>query len=312
MKHILFIGYSNLLRRRILPILSQTNFTSISIAKHESQNWENDQIGYTKFNNFEDAFNDCKADIVYISTINSSHYELALKALNNGFNVIVDKPSTLCYNDTKHLVEVAKFKKVLICESTVYLNHPQFFLINEFLSNRNFKIKHITIHFSFPPLNQDNFRYKKNAGGGAIFDTGPYVASIGRYFFNEVPSKASVNVLGSNSEVETAYSVLLKYSEGRSIMAFCSFCTEYINRINILGDHFLIDLDRVFTIPDDCENKLIIRSRNESETIIAKKGNSFLLFLNEINEALDSKNYNRFYQNMLIDSETIQKLINNK
>ena len=44
MNHILFIGYSNLLRKRILPILSTTPFTKISIAKHESQNWGNDDI----------------------------------------------------------------------------------------------------------------------------------------------------------------------------------------------------------------------------------------------------------------------------
>lgn len=40
-----------------------------------------------------------------------------------------------------------------------------------YLTGGNLAVKHITVHFSFPPLHPDNFRYKKNAGGGAIYDT---------------------------------------------------------------------------------------------------------------------------------------------
>lgn len=312
MKHILFIGYSNLLRRRILPILCNTQFSKISVAKHESQKWETDDIDYDRYNSFDDAFDSCSPDIIYISTINSSHFELALRALNKGTHVIVDKPATLCYNETKILVNLAKQKGLLICESTVYLYHPQFKCIDGILTGRNLAVKHITVHFSFPPLHPDNFRYKKDAGGGAIYDTGPYTASIGRHFFNEVPSDVSIHIHESINEVETSYSALLKYSDEKSVMAFCSFNTEYINRINILGNSFLIDLDRVFTIPDDFENNISLRSNNKTEVITAKKGNTFQLFFDEVIESLRTNSFNCFYERMLIDSETIQKLINNK
>jgi len=312
MSHILFIGYSNLLRKRILPILCNTPFSKISVAKHELQNWETDDICFVKYNSFEDAFKNCTPDIIYISTINSSHFELALKALNKGAHVIVDKPATLCYNETLKLVNLAKQKGLLICESTVYLNHPQFQTIKKLLNERNFEAKNITVHFSFPPLDTDNFRYKKSAGGGAIFDTGPYIASIGRYFFHEAPLDVSIDIHESNSEVETSYSALLKYSAGKSVMAFCSFNTEYINRINILGNNFSIDLDRVFTIPDDYENCITLRTNNKTETFVAKKGNTFQLFLDEVITALKSNKFNSFYERMLIDSETIQKIINKK
>lgn len=312
MNHILFIGYSNLFRKRILPILCNTSFTKISVAKHESQNWELDEIPYEKYNSFEDAFDNCTPDVIYISTINSSHYELALRALNKDVHVIVDKPATLSFEETKILVNLAKQKGLLICESTVYLNHPQFDTIDILLRERNFEVKHITVHFSFPPLNSDNFRYKKNAGGGAIYDTGPYTASIGRYFYNEVPTEVSTFIHESSDEVETSYSTIIKYSGGKSVMAFCSFNTEYINRINVLGPDFLIDLDRVFTIPDDFENNIILRSKNKSEIIVAPKGNTFQLFFIEVLKTLKSNNFNFYYDRMLIDSETIQKLINNK
>ncbi len=312
MKHILFIGYSNLLRKRILPILQNVGFDSISVAKHQSQQWDEENIPFTKYDCFEDGFNQYDADIVYISTINSTHYRLAKEALLKGKHVIVDKPSTLHFRETQELVNIAREKGLLICESTVYLNHPQFGAIQNMITERGFEPKHITVHFSFPPLNANNFRYKKSEGGGAIYDTGPYTASIGRYFFNETPLDVSINIHETYDDVDTSYSALLKYRNGKSVMSFCSFNTEYINRINILGNNFLIDLDRVFTIPDDYQNTIHLRTANKSFDILAPSGNTFQLFFEEVLDSIKSGNYNCFYNSMLIDSETIQMLNDKK
>lgn len=312
MKHILFIGYSNLLRKRILSILNSAGFGTISIAKHVSQQWEEENVAFTKYDCFEDAFEKCNPDVIYISTINSTHYQLAKEALKMGKHVIVDKPSTLHYSETAHLVDLAKEKGLLICESTVYLNHPQFDCIKELMKENGFEPKHITVHFSFPPLNPQNFRYKKSEGGGAVYDTGPYTASIGRYFFNETPQQVSIDIHETHDDVDTSYSALLKYKNGKSVMAFSSFNTEYINRINILGNNFLIDLDRVFTIPEDFRNTISYRTLNKSHELISPCGNTFQLFFQEINKTLETGNYNHFYNNMLIDSETIQMLNDKK
>ena len=41
-------------------------------------------------------------DLVYISLINPMHFQVAKKALKLGNNVIIDKPITLKFNETKN------------------------------------------------------------------------------------------------------------------------------------------------------------------------------------------------------------------
>ncbi len=50
------------------------------------------------------------------------------------------------------------------------------------MANENQIPTHITVDFSFPPLDPENFRYKKDLGGGALNDLGPYAVSAGRVF----------------------------------------------------------------------------------------------------------------------------------
>ena len=131
MGRILFLGYSNLIKARILPILSRLSIKSYSIAKYEGQDWD-DWDGLNtidKYNTYEEGLNNFKGELVYVSTVNSTHFLYAKLALEYGFHVIVDKPATMEYVQASKLIEVAKQKNLLVCESTVYLYHPQFEMI---------------------------------------------------------------------------------------------------------------------------------------------------------------------------------------
>lgn len=312
---ILFIGYSNLFKNRILPVLNTLDFVSkISIAKYESQDWDD---GYKKtdkpvslYDDFQSALENFKGDLVYISTTNHSHYQWAKKFLESGFNTIVDKPATLLLSETKELIEMAKSKNLLLSESTVYLYHPQFYWLENYIKENNFVPKHITFLFSFPPLDKNNFRYSKNLGGGAILDTSAYVASIGRFFFGELPVECSVSINSDNEEVDTSYSFLLTYPNGKSIVGHSGFTTEYINRINVLGENLSIDIDRVFTLPENVENPVHVRSKNNSETFVTASGNMFKEYFIYIQKCLQNKTYDELYENMNQDAYVRELLIN--
>ena len=52
------------------------------------------------YKSYDFAIKTTKAKTVYISLINSEHFKWALKSLNSGKNVIVDKPLTLSLKKT--------------------------------------------------------------------------------------------------------------------------------------------------------------------------------------------------------------------
>ncbi|GHT91526.1 NDP-hexose-3-ketoreductase [Spirochaetia bacterium] len=314
MNSILFLGYSNLLKTRILPILKYLNFDNVSIAKFKDQPWDldykNNGFFISTYDNYEEALESFRGNIVYISMVNSSHYKYALLSLQMGFNVIVDKPATLKLSETRSLLETAGRQKLLIGESLVYLMHPQFSQIDNIFLRYNDSPKLITAHFSMPPFTRENFRYKKELGGGAILDTSPYAVSLGRYFFAGLPETVKCVVNETKTDgVEIEYSLLMRYKDGRCLIGHFGFNTEYINQITIFGTRTNISLNRVFTIPEDLENTINIFHENTITTEYSQKGNNFRLYLEYYLKALNSSAYEDFYNNMLNDA-IVREMIN--
>jgi len=316
MNSILFLGYSNLLKTRILPILKTLNIQSLSIAKYSEQKWDDELKKYsftiTLYDDYEDALCNFKGNIVYVSTVNSSHYKYALLSLEKGFNVIIDKPATIKLEESVHLITIAKEKGLLISEATVYLEHPQFSLINEIFSENADFPKLITAHFSMPPFKNDNFRYKKELGGGAILDTAPYAVSLGRYFFKKLPLyvQCTVNERADDG-LETEYSLLMAYSNGKCLIGHFGFNTEYINQLMIMGNRTNILLNRVFTIPEDLENIIYITHKNVSSEKKSEKGNNFQLYMEKYLNTLNVGNYKVFYSDLLADAQAREMIMNN-
>lgn len=316
MASILFIGYSNLVKGRILPELKKTGFTEVSIAKYEGQPWDEEYkkcaLPVTCYDNYEEGLASFKGDVVYISTVNSTHAEYAKKSLEAGLNTIVDKPATLTLQETEDLVEMAKNKNLYIGESTVYLKHPQMETIKQiFAKNEDFP-KMATIHFSMPPFQPNNFRYQKSLGGGAIMDTAPYAVSVGRFFFGSKPEKVSCIISESQEDgLDIEYSLLMSYPGGKSMIGHFGFNTEYINQVFLMGNRTNVLVNRIFTIPENMVNELIVNHMNQVSIVRTPSGNNFELFLKYVLTIIKSGNYDQAYQDMLWDAEVKDMITKN-
>ena len=316
MASILFLGYSNLVKGRILPILSKAGITEVSIAKYEGQPWDEDYkkcgLPVTCYDNYEAGLAAFKGDLVYISTVNSTHAEYARKALEAGLNTIVDKPATLTLKDAEELVALAKQKNLFLGESTVYLMHPQLTTIKQIFVNNEDAPKLATIHFTMPPFQPNNFRYQKSLGGGAIMDTAPYAVSVGRYFFGSKPEKVECVVSERQEDgLDIEYSLMMSYPDGKTMIGHFGFNTEYINQVHLMGTRTNVLVNRIFTIPDTMENELTVNHLNQVSVVKTPAGNNFELYLKDALSVLKSGNYEKAYQNMLWDAEAKNMIINN-
>ncbi|MEI6048943.1 MAG: Gfo/Idh/MocA family oxidoreductase [Bacteroidota bacterium] len=314
---ILFIGYSNVIRRRILPYIYEIDhLDAVDIAKYYTQCDEIVEMFDLKgelFNSYEEALSKSKAKIAYISTVNSTHAYWAEQALNHGMHVIVDKPAFMSSKITMDLVGLAKTKNLAIAEATVYSFHPQIKRVLEIIKERQFIPKNLTVNFSFPPMSPDNFRYNKSLGGGAINDLGPYVVSVGRVFFNALPEKIVCSITGIDlkNEIETSFSVLAQYSNGRTMVGNFGFNSEYINRLNVIGECFYFELNRVFTPPGDQENEVIFKTNNRTDILKTEKSNCFINFIKDFIDSIRMNNHSINYSNLIDDAYAIELLKQN-
>ena len=250
---LLLIGYSKIAQKRVLPALSKAGVTQVDVASHSRAGdvvLPRGAAGQV-FGDYETALAESDADLVYVSTVNSTHAEWAARALGRGCHVIVDKPACTSPVGTRRLLDLAQQQDRCLAEATVYGYHPQIGAARQAFVEAGSRPTRIIATFSFPPLPADNFRYKAAFDGGALWDLGPYAVTPGRLFFGEEPKEIECHVTGRGDEVETSFSVLMTYGGGCSMVGHFGFDTGYRNRLDILGPGVTVTIDRVFTTPAD-------------------------------------------------------------
>ena len=82
------------------------------------------EYGVTKiYDTVEEFVKDPEVQVVYIATINPTHYELTKACLNAGKHVYCEKPFVMQKDQAVELIELAKSKGLFLCENlwTKYL-----------------------------------------------------------------------------------------------------------------------------------------------------------------------------------------------
>ncbi len=120
------------------------------------------------------------ADTVYLGVPNDLHMEMAMKALEAGKNVILEKPITLNYSQTRRLSDIAREKGLFLYEAITTLYQPDFIALKEQLE-RVGEVRLVSCNFSQYSSRYDAFRQGQLSpalnpaqGGGALMDLNIY------------------------------------------------------------------------------------------------------------------------------------------
>ena len=91
--------------------------------------------GYTAYDDYEKAISDCECDLVDICMPNFLHHDVAICALNNGRDIICEKPLATTVADAKNMVETALRLKKHIYYAEDWLFAPAFRKAKEILAS---------------------------------------------------------------------------------------------------------------------------------------------------------------------------------
>lgn len=305
----LLLGYSSIAKRRVLPALSKLGVQSIDLASCSSRQiaWPESSSG-SLFCDYREALDTSHADVVYVSTRNHHHAPLVEAALESGRHTIVDKPAFLSLADANRLTELAECKGLALAEATVYPFHPQIEAIRNSFTEAGASPTRLSAIFSVPPLPRENFRYQVECGGGALLDLGPYAVTPGRIFFGEPPETVICRVLTRSCGVDTSFSLLMSYSNGKSLVGHYGYTTGYCNRLEILGPDTTATLDRVFTTPPDFALDIEWSHRNQGRTLHVPAGDAFVAFLGAFLQSVREGDREPWYRRLLDDAEVLHRL----
>jgi predicted dehydrogenase len=308
--HLLILGYSSIVRRRVLPAARVVSaFEAISIASR-SQGGGAAEGGVTWYSSYDDALGSSGADVVYVSGVNSTHTQWVGAALERGCHVMVDKPALPDLATTHAMAALARRRGAGLAEATVFAFHPQVAALKGLIADGDRAATRVTAVLSVPPLPPGDFRYRADCGGGSLADLGPYAVAVNRLVFDAAPATVSCRVLTRSAMpgVDTSFSVLMTHESGGAIGGHFGFVTAYQNRLSVLTDSSSVDVDRIFTSDPDAPSTLRVGGAGGEQHVITPAADAFAEFLTAFAGAVERGQFDAFESALLADAALLDRL----
>ena len=130
--------------------------------------------------------NDANIEAIYCPMANNEHAEWALKAINAGKHVLIEKPMALTVADVEAIEAAAIKNNVKVMEGFMYRFHPQHARVQEIVASGLIgDVLSVRASYSFLMRPARMYRIASGVahGGGAMWDIGPYAIHTLRWCF---------------------------------------------------------------------------------------------------------------------------------
>lgn len=250
-------------------------------------------------------------DILYIALPPALHYRWAKKALEYNKHVFLEKPSTTSYEESKDLVELASAKGLVLQENYMFQFHSQLQYIKELLrNNRIGNIHLIKSSFGFPMRSENDFRYNKDLGGGALLDAGGYVLKLATLMLgNTIKITSAVSNLSEIFGVDIFGSVSFVNSAGLVCQGSFGIDCHYQCSLEVWGEKGKLFTNRIFTAPPGYEPVIIIEDANGAKSIKLAADKHFLHSIERFILAVTDDNIReKMYADLLLQAQLVDEI----
>lgn len=302
--------------RRFMPALTEledVEFVGVGVNSLEERFGEHDtyaneqiqriEYGKSKAQKFVDEYGgqvfesyqkvlECKIiDAVYIPLPPALHYKWAKKALKMDKNVLLEKPSTPSFTESLELVELAQKRDLALQENYMFLYHKQLSEIDQILSSGEIgEFRLARISFGFPMRAQDDFRYSKELGGGALLDAGGYTLRYATYLLGDTAyvTCSHLNYL-PGFDVDMYGSGEVMNERGDVVQISFGMDNNYKCELEIWGSKGSIYTGRILTAPKGYVPNVVIRKENEETKRELSEDDTFKNSINRFAESIRNK-----------------------
>jgi len=148
------------------------------------------------YGSYEALLDDPDVEAVYISTPNGLHVEGAIRSLEAGKHVLVEKPFSRSAAGVERAFAAADRADRLLMEAFMYRHHPQTRTLAELVrAGAIGELRLVRSSFSFT-IEEGNVRLDTELEGGALMDIGCYCVSGSRLLAGEPQLAAARQFLG--------------------------------------------------------------------------------------------------------------------
>ncbi|MDD3823232.1 MAG: Gfo/Idh/MocA family oxidoreductase [Sphaerochaetaceae bacterium] len=148
-------------------------------------------LGLKWFDSYDEMLASDSIDAIYVATSNSTHFTVAMQALESGKHVLVEKPMTTTVEDARKLCEVAQRKRLslsvnLMMPKNIYNVKARELLQQEAVGTVEYASLHMEFLYGKDPAERATWRCASPAEvGGPIGDVGGHCLDLAEFLFEE-------------------------------------------------------------------------------------------------------------------------------
>lgn len=188
--------------------------------------------------NLDEIWNNTDIDLIVISTPNSTHYELAKRALETGKHIVIDKPFVIDIAEGEKLIELARVKGKHL---SVYQSRrwdSDFKTVRQLITEGTLgEIYTFEAHYDrFRPEVKERWKERNEPGSGTLYDLGSHLIDQALLLFGK-PLTVTADCLSQRegSKVDDYFHVILGYGSCRVILHSSSLVRGRGPRFQIHG-----------------------------------------------------------------------------
>lgn len=269
-----------------------------------------DHYGGKIFEGYQTIIESPEIDAIYIPLPPALHYQWAKKALENGKHVLVEKPSTISAKDTEDLIKIAKVNNLALHENYMFLFHKQIDVIEEIVSSGEIgDIRLYRISFGFPRRSENDFRYNKSLGGGALIDAGGYTIKYATRLLGDTAKirYAQMNYIDA-FDVDIYGSGAIINDKGTTIQIAFGMDNSYKCELEAWGSKGCLLTERILTAPPGFIPEIKIRKGNVEEKRFLPEDDTFQKSIRKFLKCIyDGKTRVQNYQEILKQAEMVDE-----
>ena len=200
--------------------VEDAEITAIASRTPETASRMAERFGIREALSYDEILERKDIDIMYIPVPHTAHKELAVRAMEAGFPVLVEKPASVIAADWDEMTECAKANHVFLMEAIWTRCFPLMQkVLDEIHSGTIGDVRYVQAAFAYRVGDDYSGRLTDPArAGGALLDVGVYGLHFGQFVYGKMPhrilSLGSLNTDQPYQQVDEQNIIIGQYADG--------------------------------------------------------------------------------------------------
>lgn len=201
-----------------------------------------DEFGFVRaYGSYEELYRDSDVELVYVSTPHNCHYEQVKQLLLHGKHILCEKVFTLNLAEAEELIQLAEERRLFVSEAQTLRFLPLSGTARRILRDGVIgRVLQFSARISYPLTHKERVM-RPELGGGGLLDIGVYPLTVASMLFGDKPEAALSDAVMTETGVDAASSIYLRYPGGVSAVVNISIeGSRYLDGVINGTDGYLI------------------------------------------------------------------------